>query len=225
MEHPHKIYRKILLQNLKNEDNVKIWFDAGGGHKTGLEKEDHKLLKNIKIVCSDRDKNSLRKNKFADKLILCNLENIPLKNDYADIITLNMVAEHLENPEKVLKELCRVLKTGGKLIIYTPNANNYMVFISKFFPKFYKNIVKGKWWGMKAGDIYPTYYKINTRRIISKILEKHDLKERKFYYLPFTALSRSNFLFYFEYLIVFILSFIKIFDTNILGIYIKLKHK
>ena len=39
-----------------------------------------------------------------------------------DVVTLNHVIEHLPNPVNTLKECLRVLKPGGKLVLFTPNA-------------------------------------------------------------------------------------------------------
>jgi 2-polyprenyl-3-methyl-5-hydroxy-6-metoxy-1,4-benzoquinol methylase len=38
-----------------------------------------------------------------------------------DCIVAAAVVEHLENPKRVLKELCRHLRDGGRLIITTPS--------------------------------------------------------------------------------------------------------
>lgn len=50
----------------------------------------------------------------------CSAENIPVVNSTYDNVLLCEVLEHLEKPENVLKECCRVLKPGGKLIISVP---------------------------------------------------------------------------------------------------------
>ncbi|MEM3407377.1 MAG: methyltransferase domain-containing protein [Nitrososphaerota archaeon] len=36
------------------------------------------------------------------------------------------VVEHLKNPEKVLKEIYRILRKGGQAIISTPNVTFFM---------------------------------------------------------------------------------------------------
>lgn len=50
----------------------------------------------------------------------CSAESIPVNDACFDTALLCEVLEHLENPEKVLKEAFRILKTGGMLIISTP---------------------------------------------------------------------------------------------------------
>jgi 2-polyprenyl-3-methyl-5-hydroxy-6-metoxy-1,4-benzoquinol methylase len=51
----------------------------------------------------------------------CTLENAGFPDDHFDAITLNHVIEHLESPEKTLREISRVLKPGGVVVITTPN--------------------------------------------------------------------------------------------------------
>ncbi len=62
------------------------------------------------------------------------LEDAHYPDDYFDVITLNHVFEHVPNPSETMKELKRILKPGGILIIAVPNLNSlaYKIF-GKFF--------------------------------------------------------------------------------------------
>ena len=55
---------------------------------------------------------------------LCDLEKdpIPFEDEYFDMILFCEVFEHLSNPRITLKEINRVLKQGGTLILTTPNG-------------------------------------------------------------------------------------------------------
>jgi len=52
------------------------------------------------------------------------------KNNYFDVITLNHVLEHINNPNEILKEIKRILNTKGDLIIGVPNKRclAYLIF-------------------------------------------------------------------------------------------------
>ena len=68
---------------------------------------------------------------------------IPLPKESADIIIMTEILEHVEDLPKVLKEVDRVLKKGGKLITTVP----YDSFPSPHFPMFfahclYKGFIK-----------------------------------------------------------------------------------
>ena len=58
---------------------------------------------------------------------------IPLPDEQFDTITMCMIFEHLDEPEKALREARRLLKNGGNLIIVTPRRND--LFYRLFVPK------------------------------------------------------------------------------------------
>lgn len=60
-----------------------------------------------------------------------NAENIPLKNDSVDVVTMNHVLEHLENPAAVVKDVFRILKPGGAFMLSVPNAASAAMAIEK----------------------------------------------------------------------------------------------
>lgn len=52
------------------------------------------------------------------------LKDAPIKNDSSDQVTMIHVLEHLPNPLEDLSECLRILKKGGRMVIYTPNAES-----------------------------------------------------------------------------------------------------
>ncbi len=52
--------------------------------------------------------------------IICDITNIPRDDSSFDYIMCNEVFEHIPNPQLALKELARLLKTGGKILITAP---------------------------------------------------------------------------------------------------------
>lgn len=50
--------------------------------------------------------------------------SLPLKDNAVDIAVCSEVIEHLEEPHSLLKEIARVLKLKGKLVISTPNRES-----------------------------------------------------------------------------------------------------
>lgn len=51
---------------------------------------------------------------------LCSAESIPVADETFDIVVLAEVLEHLQNPERVLIEIYRVLKRGGIIVATMP---------------------------------------------------------------------------------------------------------
>ncbi len=66
---------------------------------------------------------------------ICNLENelLPFKDGYFDVVFSKSVIEHFYYPEKIFKEVFRVLKPGGKVITLTPDwTYNYKIFYEDY---------------------------------------------------------------------------------------------
>ncbi len=76
----------------------------------------------------------------------CNLETgIPHKDAMFDVVYSGEVIEHIYNPDFMLEECNRVMKTGGILIITTPNLQtwyNRILFLFGVQPIFYETSVK-----------------------------------------------------------------------------------
>jgi ubiquinone/menaquinone biosynthesis C-methylase UbiE len=74
-----------------------------------------------------------------------NAEELEFPPDSFDIILCSEVMEHLYKPEKALKDMYKILKKGGYLILTTPNPDNKM---GMFVPRSLKNRW-GDWMGEK----------------------------------------------------------------------------
>ncbi len=112
--------------NLLNEIKDKTVLDigAGGGGKTVF----YALNGAKKVIGIDIEEGFIAEAKqFAEKMHaentdfkVENAEKTSFKKNSFDICVMNDVFEHLSNPEKVLKEVHRILKNGGKVFINSP---------------------------------------------------------------------------------------------------------
>lgn len=86
--------------------------DAGAGD--GLYKSlfDHASYESADFELVDKD--------YQKSTYVCDLKKIPVEDSRFDFILFNQVMEHLPEPKKVLAELHRVLKPGGKMIYTGP---------------------------------------------------------------------------------------------------------
>jgi len=67
--------------------------------------------------------------------VLCSsLEEANFGNGSFEVVIMSQVLEHLPSPKRSLKEVNRIVKHGGKVYIYCPNAESYL---SKFFGKYW----------------------------------------------------------------------------------------
>ncbi len=65
-----------------------------------------------------------------------NIENgLPYEDSFFDTVYMGQVIEHLRNPGYALKEISRVLKADGVLIVDTPNAYHWKKLLAFVFLK------------------------------------------------------------------------------------------
>ena len=78
-------------------------------------------------------------------------EKLPFKEAMFDTVTAGEILEHLENPLFTLKEIYRILKPGGALIVTIPNGwlDMFMMYLNKsqehimiFCPNLFFRILK-----------------------------------------------------------------------------------
>ena len=65
------------------------------------------------------------------------IHDLSIRSNSFDIITLNHVIEHIDNPSVLLSECYRILKPGGKLVLLTPNIESLG---SKIFKQYWRGL-------------------------------------------------------------------------------------
>lgn len=70
-------------------------------------------------LCIDWE-NSAHKNEFLDKVVDLNHPPIPYEDNKFNTVLLTDVLEHIAEPLPLIKEITRILKKGGKLILTVP---------------------------------------------------------------------------------------------------------
>ena len=166
LKYSMEIYESALNECLN--DNC-IWLDLGCGHQLlphwRYEQECKLVGCTSYIVGLDYDFNSLKEHKTIQKRIRGDICRLPFDDGCFDIVTSNMVFEHLKDPTIHLQEIHRVLKPGGLLLFHTPNALSCGTIAAKLIPETIKDKLVYFLEGRKEEDIFPTYYQINTSNI------------------------------------------------------------
>ncbi|MFH1751765.1 MAG: class I SAM-dependent methyltransferase [archaeon] len=135
-------------------------FDVSGLTVTGLEVKECKE-KGLNVVLGDAGK------------------ELPFESNSFDIVLSIGSIEHIENWENAMKEMSRVLKTGGRILIETPNKSVF------------RNSKKYK---EKGEDIDVVHFKEFNYKELLELLEKNNLSNIKshnkiFFYPRYYALS------------------------------------
>ena len=109
-----KIFNPISLREKKFLDiGCGLGFFSLRAGKLGANVYGIDIGSNLIKICKKR----YPKGKFS----VASAERIPFKDNSFDIILCTEVIEHVNNQQKVIDEIFRVLKQGGHLVITTPN--------------------------------------------------------------------------------------------------------
>jgi ubiquinone/menaquinone biosynthesis C-methylase UbiE len=177
-----EIYGKIVRRYINPNTR---WLDVGCGWRIlgrDLEPLEDEMVANAALVVGcDLSLESLTKHRNIRKLVLASADNFPFEDASFDLITCNMVVEHLDDPAKCFAEMARLLSPGGELIVHTPNLRNYAVFLNhtiarKLPRKFVLRLIKLSE-NRGEEDVFITYYRANTVRRLAEICGRVGFKE------------------------------------------------
>lgn len=159
--------RDFVLQNLDKKSGKKI-LDVGCGYGEYLSLFRQKGFKAFGV---DIDKEALES---QANVIYANAGKMPIKSSIFDIVVCIDVLEHVNNDDETLKEINRVLKEEGILILAVPSINFPLTYdpINAFLGLFNKHISIGMWaWGHK---------RLYTEEEIENLLKENDFMIIKF---------------------------------------------
>lgn len=170
---------KWIIQKLGPKNGEKI-LDLGCGDGFYLY-----LLSNLGIKLNlfgaDFDINALNSakkniNSKNFKLIKADImEKLPFKDDFFDGIVMSEVLEHLPDDIKCMKEVRRILKKGGRVVLSVPNIN-YPLFwdpISWILQRIFNTHIKSGFW---AG-IWNQHLRLYNLKQLIDLLEKERFKK------------------------------------------------
>ena len=135
-----------------------VVLDAGCGSGRVFQ---HRLAGRVQRVLGVDVTDEPRDNANIDGAAKGNLGALPLRDGTFDLIVVSHVAEHLTAPEDVFRELARVLRPGGRLLLLTPNRWHYVALFARLFPH-RLHVAFNRWRGVDARDVFPTAYRANT---------------------------------------------------------------
>lgn len=162
------------LEGLIAQDTA--WLDLGCGHRLvpswlpGADDQQTRLIGRAgSVVGVDLDLCSLRQHRAIHDRVLAGVDQLPFADDSFDLITANMVVEHLDDPRTTLMQIARVLKPGGVLLFHTPNLNHPITRAATLFPQRIKNLIVKFLDGREGQDVFPTRYRMNTSGAIHRL--------------------------------------------------------
>lgn len=155
------------------------WLDLGCGHRLLPEwraAAEIELMKTAPFAVGvDADFDAIRRHRSFQHLCLGDIGQLPFKGESFDLVTANMVVEHLGDPVAQFAEISRVLVPGGVFVFHTPNASSYVVAIARMLPEATKQFLARVLEDRVSSDVYPTHYRANRKSEIETISEQSGL--------------------------------------------------
>jgi SAM-dependent methyltransferase len=131
---PGTLLRWYALRDvLKSEIKDSLFVLDIGGYDGYISYSLKSLLADLKIAVVDIDISGLQLAGAQGVNVLCaSALELPIKNGQVDVVLCLSIIEHIEQDGKLIKEISRVLKKSGKLILTTPMEDGvYFPFLSK----------------------------------------------------------------------------------------------
>jgi ubiquinone/menaquinone biosynthesis C-methylase UbiE len=170
LKHSQYLYEEVLRSHV--DQNTK-WLDLGCGHQVlpqWREREEKSLVASCHLIVGlDYDQHSLRKHRSISLRVRGQINNLPFKENCFNLVTANMVVEHLANPEIQFQEINRILKPGGIFLFHTPNAHGYPSIMTRLTPDRLKDRLIFLLDGRREEDVFETHYRANTKEKIETL--------------------------------------------------------
>jgi ubiquinone/menaquinone biosynthesis C-methylase UbiE len=166
------IYEDVLNAAVKSDTK---WLDLGCGHQVlpewRFEQEKRLVEKAGMVVGIDADLPSVEKHRSVHLRLVGNISALPFRENSFDLITANMVVEHLDNPMVQFQEVSRVLKPGGVFVFHTPHAHGYATVMARLLPERFKPALIRILQGRPTEDVFKTFYRANTEADIQRFAQ------------------------------------------------------
>jgi SAM-dependent methyltransferase len=154
----------------------KRWLDLGCGHHVfpdWMKVEQTQALGSAgRITGIDLDWEGLRKHPGIRDKVFGDLQRLPFAAGSFDVVSANMVVEHLEDPERILAEIKRVLTPGGVFLFHTPNLYHWGIVLARCVPDKLKKAIIGFLENRREEDVFPTHYRMNSAAVIRRLAKR-----------------------------------------------------
>jgi SAM-dependent methyltransferase len=115
------------------------------------------------------------RNPNIDAPLRASLAALPFASETFDLVICKHVLEHLDEPESAFRELARVLRPQGRLLILTPNRLHYVPLLASLLPPSFQRLVaSGR--GLAPGEVHPALYRANTPRRLRGLAQRAGLR-------------------------------------------------
>ena len=154
-------------------------YEAGGGSTSFLPLN---VLRRAHVTVVDIDEDQIRNNRYAQEVILGDIQTHRFLPDSFDLIICYNVIEHIPDVEATLLAFCDSLKRNGLILIGAPNPKSLSGVVTKYSPHwfhvwFYRHVRGDKKAGLPGEAPFPTHFhRLVTLANLEAFARKHGLQ-------------------------------------------------
>ena len=174
-------YAALIYEHLRPDT---IWLDAGCGWRLledDMEPLEDWLVDHCRIIIGMDYSVTTHRN--INCLVEGSLFALPFADSSLDLVTCNVVVEHLDHPTRAFAEVARCLRPGGVFVVKTPNLLNYGMMgnavASRIMPDKWRLRLVRSSDSREPEDVFPVRYKANTMHRLVRLLNSSGLQVHK----------------------------------------------
>ena len=120
------------------------------------------VKKGVKVIAVDQSKNMIEEMKkkiskvYGIDYRIGGIENLPIADKTVDYVFANMVLHHVDSPPDAIREMTRILKPEGKIIVTDLDEHNFV---------FLKSEHQDRWMGLKRDDVRKWFFNAGLEKI------------------------------------------------------------
>jgi ubiquinone/menaquinone biosynthesis C-methylase UbiE len=168
-----QVYEEILKERIASGAR---WLDVGAGSRVlpdwRLQEEKELVGRARMFVALDAERAALRGHRAVACKVVGDIAGLPFRENFFDVVTANMVVEHLARPEEQFQEIFRTLRRGGLFIFHTPNVFGYTTALARLIPKGLRPKLVWLIEGRKSSEVFETHYRVNSRKAIARLARR-----------------------------------------------------
>jgi SAM-dependent methyltransferase len=178
---PDDVYEAVVARLLRDGD---AWADVGCGREVfpshpALARA---LAARCRLLVGIDPDETILENAIVHERIRSTLEGYRSDRPF-DLITMRMVAEHIDDPAAAVASLARLTAPGSKVVVYTVNRWSPVALATRAIPFRLHHPIKRALWKTEERDTFPVAYRMNTRRSLAKVFRQGGFEECSFAYL------------------------------------------
>jgi SAM-dependent methyltransferase len=170
VQYAQETYREVLLASVEPGC---WWLDLGCGHTLlppwRAADERDLTARPARLVGLDPERGALRQHRAIRLRVCGDGGTMPFPDARFDLVTANMVVEHLAEPVRQFREVRRLLKLGGRFVFHTPNGTGYPTLMARAVPDTARGLGARILEGRPDEDRFRTHYRANTPKQLQAV--------------------------------------------------------